>query len=135
VAVRFVLDTSAYSAFNRGDQRLRSWFRAEKEILVPLIVVGELEAGFACGSKRNANQRLLDRFLDAPNVELITLTTTTAKVFADIFLALRKAGNPIGTNDMWIAAMALETKSPLLTLDHDFCYVPELNLIEPATDD
>lgn len=130
MAVKFVLDTSAYSAFNRGDQRLRKWIRPEKDIVVPLIVIGELEAGFAGGSKRHVNKQLLERFLDSPNVELATLTKRTTEIFADIFLALRKVGTPIGTNDMWIAAMALEIKSPLLTLDNDFSYIPGLNLIQ-----
>ena len=38
----FTLDTSAYSAFNRGDKRLREWFTSDNDIVVPIIVIGEL---------------------------------------------------------------------------------------------
>ncbi len=104
------------------------WFRADIEMLVPLVVVGELRAGFACGSKRETNEHLLARFLDAPNVETISITNVTTRFFADIFVALRQAGTPIGSNDMWIAAMALELNRPVLTTDTDFSYVAGLEL-------
>lgn len=129
MAITIILDTSAYSAFNRGDQRLRKWFSADNEILVPLIVVGELRAGFACGSKREFNEELLARFVNAPSVGLITITSLTTRFFADVFLGLRQAGTPIGTSDMWIAAMALELGHPLLTLDTDFSCVAGLKLV------
>lgn len=122
----FALDTSAYSAFNRGDNRLKKWFHVDNEIVVPIIVVGELRAGFAAGSKRQQNERLLQRFLDAPNVRMVTITDKTTRLFADIYLALRRAGTPIGTNDLWIAAISQENNAPLLTLDKDFAHVPNL---------
>lgn len=126
----FVLDTSAYSGFNRGDSRLKEYFQASNEILVPLIVVGELRAGFAAGMHRDTNERLLQRFLDAPNVRTITITNDTTKLFATIYASLRKLGRPIGANDMWIAAMSLEHNSALLTTDSDFSNVPDLMLVE-----
>lgn len=122
----FVLDTNAYSAFNRGDQRLRKWFLPDNQIVIPLVVVGELRAGFLAGGKRKENEALLQRFLDAPNVSAMTITETTTKLFAEIYLSLRRAGTPIGTNDMWIAAMALEHDLVLLTLDEDFAHIPDL---------
>ncbi|HUD08100.1 MAG TPA: PIN domain-containing protein [Candidatus Saccharimonadales bacterium] len=124
----FVLDTSAYSEFNRGDIRLRKWFLKDNEIIVPLIVVGELRAGFALGSKRKDNEVLLQKFLDSPNVDIVTITNTTTTLFAKIYSKLRQRCKPIGTNDMWIAAIALEHDSVLLTLDDDFDYVPDLKL-------
>lgn len=128
--MKFVLDTSAYSAFNRGDERLKAWFQARHDIVVPLIVVGELRAGFAAGTKSKENEQLLQRFLDAPNVHSITITDTTTRLFAEIYLALRSAGTPIGTNDIWIAAMTLECATSLLTLDVDFSSVPNLKLVK-----
>jgi predicted nucleic acid-binding protein len=122
----YVLDTSAFSAFNRKDPRLRKWFQADKSIILPLIVVAELRAGFALGTKTEENETLLRRFLDAPNVSTVTLTDTTTKLYATIFAVLRRAGTPIGSNDMWIAALALEHDLPLLTLDTGFSHIPDL---------
>ncbi|HSH31095.1 MAG TPA: type II toxin-antitoxin system VapC family toxin [Candidatus Saccharimonadales bacterium] len=128
MAITFVLDTSAYSAFNRGDGRLRQWFQDTSQIIVPLVVVGELRAGFAAGNKREENELLLQRFLDAPNVSTATITDRTTKLFAQIYAKLRRAGTPIGTNDLWIAATTLEHDTSLLTLDSDFACVPDLLL-------
>jgi tRNA(fMet)-specific endonuclease VapC len=124
--VSFTLDTSAYSAFNRGDRRLIGWFREDNEIVVPRIVIGELLAGFAAGSKRKQNEALLQKFLDSPNVNVVTVNDLTTKLYAGIYLKLRQKGKPLGTNDMWIAAMALEHDNVLLTLDGGFSEIPDL---------
>src|SRR5882757_202208 len=123
------LDTSAYSAFNRGDSRLKKWFHVDNEILISLVVVGELRAGFAAGNRKEINEQLLQKFLDAPNVRTVTITNNTTNLFAEIYLRLRKAGKPIGTNDMWIAAMSLEHGVSLLTTDNDFSNVPDLMIV------
>jgi predicted nucleic acid-binding protein len=124
----FTLDTSAYSAFNRGDKRLREWFTSDNDIVVPIIVIGELRAGFAAGNKRKINEELLQRFLDSPNVYVQTITDKTTVIYSQIYLSLRQKGKPIGTNDMWIAAIALEMDNELLTLDESFSYIPDLML-------
>lgn len=123
-----VLDTSAYSAFNRGDGRLRKWFHADNEIIMPLVVVAELRAGFAAGSRNADNEKLLQRFLDSPNVSTAGITDATTKCFAEIFVKLRAAGTPIGLNDLWIAAVSLELDQPLLTLDSGFSNIADLQL-------
>ena len=124
----FTLDTSAYSAFNRGDKRLRKWFTSDNDIVVPIIVIGELRAGFVAGNKRKINEELLQRFLDSPNVYVQTITDKTTVIYSQIYLSLRQKGKPIGTNDMWVAAIALEMDNELLTLDEAFSYIPDLML-------
>lgn len=129
-STKLALDTSAYSAFNRGDKRLKEFFRAENEIFVPLIVLGELRAGFSLGTKSQENEALLQRFLDSSNVSTLTITDETTMVFALIFQQLKLAGTPINTNDIWIAALSLENDCLLVTLDSDFNRVPELLVAE-----
>lgn len=121
-----LLDTSAYSGFNRGDKRLKDYFRPDCVILVPLVVIGELRAGFALGAKKDENEALLQKLLDSPNVSTVTISDNTTKLFAAIFQRLKLAGTPINTNDMWIAALALEHDCLLVTLDSDFKRVPDL---------
>ncbi len=124
----FTLDTSAYAAFNRGDKRLRAWFTSDNDIIVPIIVVGELRAGFAAGSMHKENEELLQRFLDSTNVYVKTITDSTTVIYSQIYLKLREKGKPIGTNDIWIAAIALEQDNELLTLDDGFEHIPDLML-------
>ena len=122
------LDTSAYSAFNRGDKRLKNWFSVDIDIVIPSIVIGELRAGFAAGNKNKENEELLQRFLDSPNVFIETISDETTKKYTQIYIDLRKKGKPIGTNDMWIAAIAFQLDNELLTLDRGFEYISDLKL-------
>ncbi|MDQ2973487.1 MAG: type II toxin-antitoxin system VapC family toxin [bacterium] len=126
--MKFVLDTSAYSGFNRGDKRLKEFFCSDNEILVPLIVVGELRAGFSLGTKSKENEELLQKFLDSSNVSTVTITDNTTRLFAAVFQRLKLAGTPINTNDIWIAALTLEHDCLLVTLDSDFNRVPDLQV-------
>lgn len=123
---KLILDTSAYSGFNRGDKRLKNIFRPDNQILIPLIVVGELRAGFSLGTKSQENEALLQKLLDSPNVSTITITDKTTKLFAVVFRGFKLAGTPINTNDIWIAALTLEYDCLLVTLDSDFKRVPDL---------
>ncbi len=43
-----------------------------------------------------------------------------------IFTTLRAAGTPISTNDLWIAASAMQYGLRLLTLDAHFTKVPQI---------
>lgn len=127
---RLLLDTSAYSGFNRGDKRLKNYFSTDNEILVPLITIGELRAGFALGTMQGQNEALLQKLLDSPNVSTVTVSDKTTRLFATIFKQLKLAGTPINTNDIWIAALALEHDCLLVTLDSDFNRVPDLRVAQ-----
>ncbi len=126
-----IIDTSAFSTYGRGgDDRLIKWFTPEHKLLMPMIVIGELRAGFAAGSKPKVNEKLLQQFLDAPNVETLTIGDKTTIIYGEVYYELRQAGTPIGVNDMWIAAMTIENNMSLLTTDTDFSYVSNLKLIK-----
>jgi tRNA(fMet)-specific endonuclease VapC len=125
-----IVDTSAYSAFARGQQGLRKWFSGSQQLQMPLPVLAELYAGFAFGTQAKQNHALLERFLGEPHVTILTMTNKTALLYAQIYTALRRAGRPIGVNDMWIAALAMEHGVPLLTLDADFKHVVGLELVK-----
>ena len=59
-------------------------------------------------------------FVENPYVSLVYVTLTTADRFARIAAALRAKGRPIPTNDIWIAAHAMETGAELLSFDDHF---------------
>lgn len=126
LAVDYMIDTSAYSALNRGDERLKKFFAPGSQLIFPMIVVGELRAGFIRGNRQKENEVLLQKVLDHPNAHSITISEATTKHYAHIYQYLRKKGTPINTNDMWIAALALEHGCLLVTLDSDFTRVPDL---------
>lgn len=121
-----MVDTSAYSAFARGDEQVYEVFRRAHKLLMPLITIGELRAGHAAGGHQRYNENLLQQFLDSPKVEICSLSDTTTHLYGDIYTKLRKRGKPISVNDMWIAALTLERDATLVTLDSDFTKVPDL---------
>lgn len=49
--------------------------------------------------------------------------------FAKVRYYLKKKGNPIPENDIWIAALCLEHDVPLLSNDGHFNNIPELEVI------
>lgn len=64
--MRLLFDTSAYSAFMRGHERIRRAVRANEEIFLNSIVIGEITAGFIKGSRRKKAE--VRRFLASPRV-------------------------------------------------------------------
>ena len=96
-------------------------------VVVPIVVIGELQAGFEMGRRALENQRMLAEFLDEPFVSTWSVTTTTTAHYARIFARLREAGTPIPINDVWIAATTMECNGHLLTFDGDFSRVEGLD--------
>lgn len=123
---RLVLDTSAYSRFRAGHTGVLNLLARAAVVIVPAVVLGELEAGFQLGKRTEENRRALSEFLDEPFVSVVDITAVTGRHYGKIFCALRLAGTPIPINDVWIAATTVECGGHLVTFDHDFRRVPEL---------
>lgn len=119
-SLRLALDTSAYSRFRSGHPVLVEWLARSETIELSATALGELQAGFLLGRRYRENRLLLDEFLDEPYVSIAPVTHETARRYGEIFANLRRAGTPIPTNDIWIAASALETGAHLVTFDEDF---------------
>ncbi|MEA3336091.1 MAG: type II toxin-antitoxin system VapC family toxin [Chloroflexota bacterium] len=121
-----LLDTSAYSVFRRGHPQVVQALQEAKTILIPATVLGELLAGFAAGSRREDNRSELEEFLRSARVHTVPIGTLTAERYAHIYAYLRGIGRPIPTNDLWIAASAMEHGSELLTTDRHYLDVPQI---------
>ncbi len=66
--------------------------------------------------------------MQKPTVSVADATHETAEVFGQVKDGLRRSGHPIPTNDVWIAAQALETGSVLVTYDAHFQAIPGLRI-------
>ena len=124
--MRLLLDTSAYSAFMRGHEKIRVMVRTNEEIFLNSIVVGELMAGFIKGGRRKKNEDELRRFLMSPRVSLLDVSEETAERYAVILNSLWQAGSPIATNDIWIAASAMEHGLRVVTTDEHYDKIPQI---------
>lgn len=124
--LRICLDTSAYSAFKRGHAGVgEALGRAERIVLTP-VVIGELLVGFKGGAREKENRDELRRFLSSPRVDIAPVVEETAERYAEILGHLRKAGTPIPTNDVWIAATAMQLGLAVLTTDAHYERVPQV---------
>ncbi len=121
-----MIDTSAYALFKRGHPDAIAQIRKASAIVLPTIVLGELWAGFELGSRRTNNRDELDAFLASSRVNVATIIDETAKRYSRIYAFLRKNGRPIPTNDLWIAACAMEHSATLLTADSHFLHIPQI---------
>ena len=100
-----------------------------------MVVIGELLFGFRQGSRYERNRRDLDGFLENPYVELVPVTSVTAERFGRIAAALRATGRPIPTNDIWIAAEAMENGADLISFDTHYGHVNGLAWVRPDADE
>lgn len=135
--MRLLLDTSAYSALLRGHRGVAARVRRAERVLLSAVVVGELLYGFRHGARYEENAARLEAFLASRFVELVAVGFDTADRFGRIAATLRRKGEPIPTNDIWIAAHAMETGAELLSSDRHFGAVDGLAWLpfSPADED
>jgi tRNA(fMet)-specific endonuclease VapC len=118
--VRLLVDTSAYSAFLRGHGAVADEIHRADSLVVTPIVLGELLSGFRKGSRFDRNLERLREFLSSPRVRWVNLDDETSDRYSILHDSLRRAGTPVPTNDLWIAASAMQHGLRLLTTDPHF---------------
>jgi predicted nucleic acid-binding protein len=129
---RLLLDTSAYSALLRGHEEIQKHLRGAEEICVNPIVLGELRAGFGRGRQSKKNEGYLQRFISSSRVAILSIDAETSERYAFILNALWKAGTPAPTNDIWIAASAMQHGLAVLTTDSHFLNISQVIVYQIA---
>ncbi len=123
---RIVLDTNGYFELSRGNTDVLEALSEADRIYVPVMVIGELMAGFRGGTQEQRNRTQLRRFLRKPTVRVLHTTEGVADFYAHIVTALEVRQTPIPTNDVWIAAHVMEQGALLVTFDRHFQHVEGL---------
>ncbi|MBI4425163.1 MAG: type II toxin-antitoxin system VapC family toxin [Elusimicrobia bacterium] len=129
--MRVALDTNAYRAAAEGRGRVVEVLRRAQSIHIPFVVLGELRVGFAIGTLGKRNEAKLTEFLASPRVRALSADEQTTHHYGALFAQLRKQGTPIPTNDIWIAALAVQHDLPLLSADRHFARLPQVLLLDP----
>lgn len=124
--MRVALDTNRITDLFRGDAELADLLATCEEVWIPLIVLGELKAGFHGGRKQTQNEISLSRLLAKGTVSVLLPSRETAEHYARIFVQLKHAGTPIPDNDLWIGALVLEHDLVLVTRNRHFDSIPQL---------
>lgn len=124
--VRAALDTNRLTDLFQGDAALAERLESCDEVWIPLMVLAEIKAGFLGGTQQQRNEILLRDLLAKPTVGVLLPARETAEQYARLFVQLRRAGTPVPTHDLWIAALALEHDLILITRDPHFQRIPQL---------
>jgi len=99
------------------------------DIGISSITLSELRYGVAKSTHQEKNTKALDEFITP--LEVVSFDEDAAHIYGDIRAALEKAGTPIGSMDMLIAAHAVSLGIPLVTNNtREFVRIPILNIID-----
>lgn len=124
--MKILLDTNFYAAFCKGDEHAAQAIQQARMVFLPFAALAELRAGFLCGTKARQNEKNLTIFLNSIRVEVLYPDEGTTHHFASIFAQLRLLGKPIPTNDLWIAALAVQHDLILCSRDKHFDLLPQI---------
>ena len=126
---RVLIDTNIYSLAMRGDSSVLTHLQQIDQIGFSSISIGELISGFKGGNCLEKNRQELNQFLDSPRIKIFPIDAETADYYAEVLQQLKKAGTPIPTNDIWIAACAFQHGYKVFTRDQHFEKIAGLMLL------
>ena len=122
-----ILDTNALSAVADDEPAAVKLFGQASSIELPAIVLGEYRFGIALSSRRKEYEKWVEQLIAATRV--LPVDQETAGHYAQVRSELKKAGNPIPSNDLWIAALCRQHRLPLMSQDTHFDAVQGLKRI------
>ena len=121
---KYLLDTNVAIALFAGDLLVQEKVRNAEYIVTTPPVIGELCFGAQKSNKVTENLRKIDILVQQSIVFPCDLET--AQWYGIIKEQLRRKGNPIPDNDIWIAAIAMQHDLILVTRDAHFDEVESL---------
>jgi len=122
-----LLDTSVVVRHFRDGNALASNLAAFEELYLPQPALAELYAGAFRSVRPEKNLQQIERFLEA--VDVLLPDESTPELYGRISAQLAQAGTPIPQNDIWIAAIALQSELPLATRDRHFEHIAGLTVL------
>lgn len=108
------LDTNIVVDYLR-DPGLHDFNLATHRPYLSVTALAELYAGAAKSARPDRNRKGIETFLKI--CTLLPNDAVTAKIYGDLWSELAKTGQMIPTNDIWIAASAIQHRIPLISQD------------------
>lgn len=113
-----ILDTNAVSAVLAGDPAIETLLDPEPVHHLPVIVIGEYRYGLARSKHRRRLEQLLNLLIRESIV--LPIEEETTRHYAMVREQLRRAGQPIPENDVWIAGLSRQYDLPVVSRDKHF---------------
>ena len=128
--MRLVLDSNICIDLGQWKRKVLDLIAGRStEVLLPVIVLGELFYGFQKGSKSADNETTFRRFVTELGVSIIDVDEEVARKYSLIYSALSAKGAPIPINDVWIAACCMSVGGTFLTRDRHFEHIEQIDKI------
>lgn len=115
-----LLDTSVVIEILRGSKSIRNLVESAERVTIPSIVLGELYYGAFNSSDPKKHLGQISALLTI--FEFAMVDGSVAENYGKIKSALRKAGNPIPENDVWIATRFSERVQHTLSFSAFFSF-------------
>ncbi|MDP9397985.1 MAG: type II toxin-antitoxin system VapC family toxin [Actinomycetota bacterium] len=125
-APRALADTSLFIAFEQG-RPTRS--EPPDELVISIITLAELRVGVLAARDVRTRGLRMATLSAAESLQPITIDDAVGSAWARMRVALREAGRRMPVNDSWIAATAISLGIPVVSQDHDYDDVPDLDVI------
>lgn len=119
-----IVDTNALSAIADGDPDIAPVIEAADLLAISVVALGEYRFGISQSRQIAQHEEWLRDNLR--RYRIFDVTSETSGHYAQLRFALKRAGTPIPSNDLWIAALCSQHSLPLLSRDTHFDRVPGL---------
>jgi tRNA(fMet)-specific endonuclease VapC len=123
---RYLLDTNIIIALFADEQQIKDNLIKADEVLIPVIVIGELYFGARKSGRPIENVARIDDVVR--NSVVLGCNEETAGQYGQIKNQLRSKGRPLPENDIWIAAIALQHNLVLVSRDEHFQEIDRLQV-------
>ncbi|MHA1745923.1 MAG: type II toxin-antitoxin system VapC family toxin [Promethearchaeota archaeon] len=123
---KYLLDTNIIIGLFAQEQEILVRIEKAKRIFIPSIAIGELHYGARKSTRVDENLTRINQLL-AQSV-ILSSDEETGYWYGIVKDQLRRAGNPIPENDIWIAAITIQRNLILATRDKHFKVVDGLNI-------
>jgi len=124
VSGNYLLDSNIVIALFAGEPSILDHLKDASEVYIPSVVIGELYYGAPKSSQAIKNLHRIEAFIAGSII--LACDAVTAFHYGSIKDRLRQKGHPIPENDIWIAAIALQFDSILVSRDEHFSAVQGL---------
>ena len=124
--IDFIADTSAIIGLLRHDSRVEEKVQG-KHFAITFVTLAELSLGVLKANKPDAVWQGIVEVLRGKR--MVQATAMTPALYARIYYDLEQRGTMIPINDIWIAAMAVQSRLPILARDEHFSRVKGLSVI------
>jgi len=124
--IDFIADTSAIIRLCRGDEKVAKLVHG-KTFATTFVTMAELSVGVLKSNKPEAAWIKIFQIVGGHHI--FSVSPRTSDLYARIYVGLEKQGILIPVNDIWIAALAVETGLPILARDEHFSRIKDLTVI------